>query len=123
MASTFVRVNKRKIRIIIVLMSIALAGIIALQVYWIAHDITIKEKQFDQAVSQAMNAVVDRIETREAFHIISNRFFDLDPARLSELMLDDSLVEFPVHPHPIAVSERTGSPGPPPIFDDLDNAD
>lgn len=101
-------------------MSVALAGIIALQVYWIAHDIEIKEKQFDQAVSQAMNAVVDQIETREAFHIISNRFFDLDPERLSELMLDDSMVDLPVQPRTLAIREH---PGPPPIFDDLDNAD
>ena len=116
--------NKKKIRLIIALMSVALAGIISLQVYWIAHDIRLKEKQFDQAVAQAMNAVVDQIETREAFHLISRRFYDLDPARISELMLNDSMYDLPLQiagsPEQVAPA---AVPGPPPIFDDLDNAD
>src|SRR5678816_217183 len=116
--------NKKKIRIIIALMSVALAGIISLQIYWIKHDISLKEKQFDQAVIQAMNSVVDQVETREAFHIISNRFFNLDPSRLSDLMLNDSMVDIPVHAAPVEEIENPrGVPGPPPIFDDLDNAD
>jgi two-component system phosphate regulon sensor histidine kinase PhoR len=121
-----IAMNKKKIRMIIALMSVALAGIISLQIYWIRHDINLKEKQFDQAVIQAMNSVVDQVETREAFHIISNRFFNLDPSRLSDLMLNDTMVDFPVPAHPAPVTELENPrtvPGPPPIFDDLDNAD
>ena len=116
--------DKKKIRLIIAFMSVALAGIISLQVYWIAHDIRLKENQFDQAVTQAMNSVVDQIETREAFHIISSRFYDMDPARISELMLNDSLYELPARTDETTELETPRAvPGPPPIFDDLDNAD
>ena len=61
--------NKHRIRWIIALMSIALLGIITLQVYWIMHDIQLKEQQFEQTVTQAMSSIVDRIETNEAMNI------------------------------------------------------
>jgi two-component system, OmpR family, phosphate regulon sensor histidine kinase PhoR len=70
--------NKKKIRWIIIFMTPALLGIIALQVYWIQHDVTIKEKQLDQNVRLAMNAIVDRIETNEAFNSFNTSFFNFD---------------------------------------------
>ena len=54
--------NKKSIRAIVILMSLALIGIISLQLYWILRDIRLKEQQFDQSVSQVMNSIVDRIE-------------------------------------------------------------
>ena len=71
--------NKHRIRWIIALMSIALLGIITLQVYWIMHDIQLKEQQFEQTVTQAMSSIVDRIETNEAMNILHDRIFDIDP--------------------------------------------
>src|SRR5436190_19547332 len=70
--------NKKKIRWIIALMSPALLGIIVMQLYWIQHDLGIKEKQLDQNVRQAMNAIVDRIETNEAFNSFNTNFFKFD---------------------------------------------
>src|SRR5438105_4732749 len=87
--------KKRHFSWIIALMSIALIGIISLQVYWITHDIRLKEQQFDQTVNQTMNAIVDKIETREAFHIIRNRFFDFDPQQLKLLMMRNALAGSP----------------------------
>lgn len=64
--------NKRKITWLIILMSIALLGIIVLQMNWIMHDIHLKEQQFDQGVSMALNDVVNKIETREVFQVVTN---------------------------------------------------
>lgn len=59
-------------------MSIALLGIIFLQIYWIKHDFNIKEQQFDHQVSEAMNAVVNKLETQQALNFIGNNFFRLE---------------------------------------------
>ncbi|MCX6292232.1 MAG: HAMP domain-containing sensor histidine kinase [Bacteroidetes bacterium] len=115
--------NRKQIRWIIALMSMALIGIISLQVYWISHDIAIKEQQFDQAVNQAMNAIVDKIETREAFHIIRNRFIDFDPQQLRTLMMTNEMAGSPFEITDSSISIPETASGPPPIFDDLDNAD
>jgi len=104
-------------------MSIALIGIISLQVYWITHDIRLKEQQFDQAVSQAMNSIVDKIETREAFHVIRNRFFDFDPQQLRSLILTNALAGSPFEITDSSIDIHDSPVDPPPIFEDLDNAD
>src|SRR5438046_3103550 len=115
--------NKKQITSVIALMSIALIGIISLQVYWITHDIRLKEQQFDQTVNQAMNAIVDKIETREAFHIIRNRFFDFDPKQLRSLMMSNALAGSPFEITDTGISIPELPNDPPPVIDDLDNAD
>ncbi|MBL0063890.1 MAG: HAMP domain-containing histidine kinase [Bacteroidetes bacterium] len=122
--------NKNRIRWIIALMSIALLGIITLQVYWIMHDIQLKEQQFEQTVTQAMSAIVDRIETNEAMTILHDRIFDIDPAKISRMMMNDTMESMDQEePIPITITDTSieipdmpMSP-PPPIWEDLDNAD
>ncbi len=127
--------NKRQIRWIIALMSSALIGIIGLQVYWILHDIHLKEQQFDQTVNQAMNAIVDRIERSEAADVLQRRFFDIDPATISHMMMseDDADEEDLVVPSAQKVEMVTDTAfevtdlhalqHSPYFFHDLDNAD
>ena len=115
--------NKRQIRWIIALMSIALIGIISLQVYWISHDIQLKEQQFDQTVNQAMNTIVDKIETSEAFNIIRDRFFNFDPQQLRSLMMRNAMAGSPFEITDTSISMPDVPNEPPPIFEDLDNAD
>lgn len=111
-------------------MSIALLGIITLQVYWIMHDIQLKEQQFEQTVTQAMSAIVDRIETNEAMTILHDRIFDIDPAKISRMMMNDTMESMDQEePIPITITDTSieipdmpMSP-PPPIWEDLDNAD
>ena len=43
-------------------------------------------------VNQAMNSIVDKIETREAFHTIRTRFFDFDKQQLQSLMKSNVFV-------------------------------
>jgi two-component system phosphate regulon sensor histidine kinase PhoR len=104
-------------------MSIALAGIISLQVYWITHDIKIKEQQFDQAVNQVMNSIVDRIETNEALNILHDRVFKIDPNRITQLMIRDTSSGIPVIITDSSIEMPPHAIKPPPIVDDLENAD
>ena len=55
-------------------MGIALAGLIGLQAYWIHRDVVIKQKQFDQSVMQALNAIVDQVEQKENLQYVVKNF-------------------------------------------------
>jgi len=106
------------------LMSIALIGIICLQVYWISHDIHLKEQQFEQSVSQAMNAIVDRIETQEAFSIMNKKLVAYaDPSQITNILVHDSELLAPISISDTDIIFPEYSQGPPPLLDDLDNAD
>jgi two-component system, OmpR family, phosphate regulon sensor histidine kinase PhoR len=58
-------VKKSQIHILIVLMSLALAGSIGLQVYWIRKAIALSEAQFATSVNDALSQVARRLEQRE----------------------------------------------------------
>jgi two-component system, OmpR family, phosphate regulon sensor histidine kinase PhoR len=115
--------NKKRIRWIIALMSVALIGIIALQVYWIKHDIAIKEQQFSQSVSQAMNSIVDKIETREAFSMMKERLIGFDPHSVQNLFVSDTATFPPVTITDTDIVLDRPYSHPPPLMDELDNAD
>src|SRR4029079_6558670 len=119
--------KKNRIRWVIALMSIALIGIICLQVYWISHDIHLKEQQFEQSVNQALNAIVDRIETQEAFSIMNKRLVAYaDPSHITNILVHDSSLLSPISisDTDIVFPEYPHAPdGPPPLLDDLGNAD
>lgn len=115
--------NKKSIRGIIALMTVALLGVISLQLYWIFHDIRLKEQQFNQSVNQAMNSVVDRIERTEAMNILYDRVFNIEPQRISQLIIHDTTGMNPFTITDTSI-EFVSLPGnPPPIMEDLDNAD
>lgn len=57
--------SKRIFVLLVVLMSIALIGIIAVQIYWIKSSVEIREKQFSNDVIFALSKVADLVEERE----------------------------------------------------------
>jgi len=57
--------SAQRIRLIIVLMSLALLGMICLQIYWISGSIRLNEEQFDKNVYAAMNRVGDKLQYYE----------------------------------------------------------
>jgi two-component system, OmpR family, phosphate regulon sensor histidine kinase PhoR len=57
--------NAQRIRLIIGMMTLALVGVICLQIYWIGWNIRLNENQFDKLVLGAMNKVADRLEYYE----------------------------------------------------------
>ncbi len=54
--------NAQRIRLIIGLMTLALLGIIYLQIYWIGWNIRLNEEQFDKNVFAALNRVADKLQ-------------------------------------------------------------
>lgn len=117
----------QRIRWVIALMSVALIGIVCLQVYWISHDIHLKEQQFEQSVNQAMNAIVDRVETQEAFSIMNKKLVAYaDPSHITNILVHDSELIPPINisDTDIVFPDYPERPdGPPPLLEDLDNAD
>jgi len=57
--------NAQRIRLIIGLMTVALIGVICLQIYWISWSIRLNEEQFDKIVYAALNRVADKLQHYE----------------------------------------------------------
>jgi two-component system, OmpR family, phosphate regulon sensor histidine kinase PhoR len=62
--------NAQRIRLIIGLMTLALIGIIYLQVYWIGWNIRLNEEQFDKNVYAALNRVGDKLQNFETVSLL-----------------------------------------------------
>lgn len=72
-------------------MSLALTGLIFLQVYWIIHDFEIKSKQFDRSVMLAMNSMVEKIEEKENLKLVVKSFISTGDSSRQMQLMDDSL--------------------------------
>lgn len=102
--------KKAKFRFIVLSMSIALAGLILLQAYWIKHDFESKTKQFDGSVMMAMNKIVEQVEEMENRRLVVNNFISMEDSSQTFLGLNDSLIQVissiamepPVPPEPPA---------------------
>jgi two-component system phosphate regulon sensor histidine kinase PhoR len=57
--------KKKVLNVIIAFICISLAGIVAVQYFWIHNAIQVKEAQFNRSVNEALGAVVNKLETRE----------------------------------------------------------
>jgi two-component system, OmpR family, phosphate regulon sensor histidine kinase PhoR len=84
--------KKGKFRFIVISMSIALAGLILLQAYWIKHDFESKAKQFDSTVMMAMNKMVEQVEEIENRRLVINNFISLEDSNMTFVGLNDSLL-------------------------------
>lgn len=62
--------HARRIKIIIGLMTLALIGIISLQVYWIGWNIRLNEDQFNKNVFAALNQVAGKLQYRETVSVL-----------------------------------------------------
>ena len=68
--------NKRLFVLLVILMSLSLIGIIAVQLYWIKNSIEDREEQFSNVVTSILSKVTDKIEERE-IKDFSDRFLEL----------------------------------------------
>jgi len=57
--------KKKVLYLIIAFICISLAGIVAVQYFWIHNAIQVKEAQFNRSVNEALGSVVNKLETRE----------------------------------------------------------
>jgi len=65
--------NKKIIILVIVIISIALVGLVGIQLYWIKNALAVKEANFDRSVNEAMTNVVYKLEKLEVANSIQNR--------------------------------------------------
>lgn len=65
--------EKRKMRIVVMVMTIALLGLLVVQLFWISNAIQMKEQLFSQNVNNALHSVVHKLEKQEALYALSNQ--------------------------------------------------
>lgn len=88
--------NKHNIRVIIFMASVALVGLIAIQIYWVKNAISLSEEHFEQSVNDALKNVVRRYEKQMAAAKIIKKFnfrkqgirFFSAPDKPSKMVLD-----------------------------------
>lgn len=66
--------NKNNVKIIITMASLAMLGLIAIQVYWINNAMILSKEHFEQNVSEALNNVVSRMEKQITASKIRKKF-------------------------------------------------
>lgn len=67
--------TRKKLNYIIFLMSVALLGLIGLQIYWVNTSLKVKKERFNQDVHNALSNLVRKLEKRETAYVIGNRVF------------------------------------------------
>lgn len=90
------KLSKTKIVTIIILISIALIGLLWLQISMLNHAIELEREIFQQNVNAALNSIVQKLETREALTRVFKLAIDLKKADKEKVAMirfqaDDSL--------------------------------
>ena len=70
--------KEKNLKIIIGLMSVALLGLIVIQIYWIKNAIELEEKLFDYNVNDAMHSVVKKISQHESAEYVVHKLIKPD---------------------------------------------
>ena len=60
---------------LIILMTISLAGIVLIQMFWIKNAIEVKEERFDQNVNEALSEVIERLKVDEDVFYVANQIW------------------------------------------------
>src|ERR1700745_1720219 len=66
--------NKSSIRTATVVASLALVGLIAIQIYWVSNAMELGKERFEQSVNEALTNVVARMEKLQAAAKITKKF-------------------------------------------------
>jgi len=73
LVTIFALVNRKYIILIIIIISIALIGLVSIQVYWIKNTISVKEGNFDRNVNEAITNVIYKLEKIEVANQIRQK--------------------------------------------------
>jgi len=87
--------SKTKMKIVIILMSVASLGLVAFQYYWVNNALKINQERFEQNVYQSLAATVDKLEKSEARDMFINNLL-LDTALQENLFQRIEPIEFTV---------------------------
>lgn len=66
--------KEKKLRIITLLMSLTVVGLISIQIYWINNAYSIEEIRFEEDMRQALRNVIKKLEKKEAARIVFEKF-------------------------------------------------
>ncbi len=88
--------KKQTILGIIILMSIALIGLMALQIYWVSTALTLKEQEFNAEVYDAMTELVDEYELMMERKYLGNKFQVINIREKTFFVIDEDTFESPV---------------------------
>ncbi|MEM9831870.1 MAG: HAMP domain-containing sensor histidine kinase [Bacteroidota bacterium] len=66
--------NRKKVYVIVGLMSVALTGLVSFQGYWINETVQANQQRFTQNVHEALNTVVNQLEQQEAYQLAYQTF-------------------------------------------------
>ena len=78
--------KEKKIKIIITVMTAAVAGLVVIQILWMLQMIEMERKKFDINAFDAINTTIRRLEDREAFAVVREK------SRQEESDEDDSVI-------------------------------
>ncbi len=67
------RMNKKLLISLIILMSLSLTGIVAVQLFWIVNAFKVKDAEFERNVNKALQSAIKKLETRETMVFIAQQ--------------------------------------------------
>jgi len=86
--------NRKTITLIILLMSVSLAGIIAVQLFWIQNAIAIQKEHFDRKVNDALTDVVGKLEKNENYLLLTDNLDEIKQQFDFQFQGLDSMMNF-----------------------------
>jgi two-component system phosphate regulon sensor histidine kinase PhoR len=84
--------KKTSFWLITALMTIALLGVVVMQLYYIREAYSLNSQLFSQNVTEALNSVVSKIQRRDAIDHINNKDFELTIKHQKEIRDQDRLL-------------------------------
>lgn len=100
--------KKRSISLIIGLMSLALLGVMAMQLYFLKESYRLKTQLFNQSVKEALNTLVAKIEKQDAFNFLDGK--EKEQRFRSMPKPTPQLVKVKIHPKPVEPTEAPEKP-------------
>ncbi|GIV33859.1 MAG: two-component sensor histidine kinase [Chitinophagales bacterium] len=110
--SKFEMMNKKLVILLVAVMTAILAGLVSIQFYWIRNALALREQQFDQNVTEALNLVAKNLERQDAASFLFNDFFSgiaHDKNFERKIQLLQSRLNQTLDPHPDLLFESRSS--------------
>jgi signal transduction histidine kinase len=86
--------NRKTFILIIVLMSVSLAGIIAVQLFWIQNAVAIQKEHFNRKVNDALTDVVGKLEKNENYLLLTENLHEIKQQFDFQFQGLDSMMNF-----------------------------
>jgi len=99
--------KRKNITLLALLFSIALSGLIFIQLFWINNAIDIKDQQFRYQINNALDAVVRQLEQNEIMDFVMKEIGDTSPDSVTAIFSGRSSVARKLHGYNPSSDEHT----------------